>query len=423
MADFGKITKSFVDKLVEPGRYRDSELRGFGIRVSPKMKKVYFVENVLKGERKAVTVTIGKHGTFSPDEAREEARQILAQLAKGINPNQDRRDKAAKSEAARQLQASKKKIVLSGIFEEYLEQRHLKERTAYSYRCDFEKCLSDWLGTPLTDITTDMVKKRHNELSLKHPGQANTVMRILRALFNYSIAIYPELIKSNPVQMLNNLRAWNRLTPRSRIIKDDQLKAWFDSVNSLPDLAARDYLLLLLLTGLRKNEAASLKWSDVDFVNATLTIFETKNGRDHTLPLGDYLLRLLKERAAGKEIKTEIFVFPGAGKNGYRSDMRKQIDEVKKACGVKFTPHDLRRTFTTVAGRLQPEYIVKSLTNHMDKTDVTQTHYFMPEVKNLVEPMQSIEDHILEKAGQSKSESCFTAPNVVSMSGRRKTGS
>lgn len=417
-----KITKSFVNQLDKAGRYRDSELRGFGVRVSAKLTKVYFVENVVKGTRRAVTVTIGKHGVLTPDEARAKAKQILAQMADGIDPNQASREKQVKSEVARKLQASKKKIVLSGIFKEYLEQRKLKQSTIYSYQCDFNKCLSDWLETPLTDITTDMVKKRHSEISAKHPGQANTVMRVLRALFNYSIEVYPELIKSNPVQRLNNLKAWNKLKPRCRVIKDDQLKVWFDSVNSLTDLAARDYLLLLLFTGLRKKEAASLKWSDVDLVNATLTISETKNDRDHTLPLGDYLLGLLKERAAGKETKTDKYVFPGAGENGYRTDMRKPIDEVVKHCGVEFTPHDLRRTFTTVAGRLQPEYIVKSLTNHMDKTDVTQTHYFMPEVKNLVEPMQSIENHLLEKAGQSKSQSYSSAPNVVSMTGRLKTG-
>lgn len=415
-----KITKSFVNQLKTPGRYKDSDLRGFGVRVSEKLTKVYFVENVIKGTRRAVTVTIGKHGVWTPEKARDKAKQILAQMSEGIDPNKVKRENQAKSEATRQLEVNQKRIILKAIFSEYLSERKLKKNTAYSYQCDINKCLSDWLDMPLAEITTDMVQKRHKEISREHAGQANTVMRILRALFNYSMEVYPDLIKSNPVQRLNNLKLWNKLKPRHQIIHDDKIKPWFDSVMALTDPAARDYLLLLLFTGLRKTEAASLKWSDLDMVNKTLTISETKNGRIHILPLGPFLVDVLKKREATKKKKTEKFVFPGPGQDGYRHDMRERFLEVEELSGVEFTPHTLRRTFTSMAGRLLPEYVVKALTNHLDKTDVTQNHYVWVNVEQLRKPMIQIEKHILKAAERLRVSSKKTLKKVVSLEERLK---
>jgi integrase len=54
---------------------------------------------------------------------------------------------------------------------------------------------------------------------------------------------------------------------------------------------------LLILTGLRRSEAAQLQWGDIDLKGRTLTVRDTKNREDHTLPLSDRLLELLKLRA------------------------------------------------------------------------------------------------------------------------------
>ena len=52
-------------------------------------------------------------------------------------------------------------------------------------------------------------------------------------------------------------------------------------------------LLLILFTGLRKNEAAQLKWGNIDFKAKTLTVIDPKNHLDHILPLSDFLYELL----------------------------------------------------------------------------------------------------------------------------------
>jgi integrase len=60
----------------------------------------------------------------------------------------------------------------------------------------------------------------------------------------------------------------------------------------------KDYLMLLLLTGLRRNEAATLRWEDIDFQSKVLRVRAelAKNGNEHRLPLSDYLYEMLHRR-------------------------------------------------------------------------------------------------------------------------------
>jgi integrase len=160
----------------------------------------------------------------------------------------------------------------------------------------------------------------------------------------------------------------------------------------------RDYLVLLLLTGLRREEAASLTWSNVDLKAKTLTVPDTKNREDHTLPLSDYLLTLLKQRSKATESN---YVFPGYGPKGHIVFVGKHKDKAINNAGFKFTLHDLRRTFITVAESIDiPAYAVKRLANHKMTNDVT-AGYIVTDVERLRKPMQKITDYIL-KAGKVK---------------------
>ncbi len=57
-----RLYKGFVEGLTEPGKVRDTEVKGFAVKVTPAGKKVYIVENSVRGGSKKVTVTIGPHG-------------------------------------------------------------------------------------------------------------------------------------------------------------------------------------------------------------------------------------------------------------------------------------------------------------------------------------------------------------------------
>ncbi len=164
------------------------------------------------------------------------------------------------------------------------------------------------------------------------------------------------------------------------------------------------YLILLIFTGLRRQEAATLKWNQIDFKQKTLTIVDTKNHDSHTLPLSDYLYDLLTQR---KNIATTEYVFPSSGAGGYIVEPRKQMEKVIQSSGIPFIIHDLRRTFITIAEGLDiSAYAVKRLANHKMKQDIT-SGYIITDVERLRKPMQQITDYLLKCMGMKKSVDVF----------------
>ena len=103
---------------------------------------------------------------------------------------------------------------------------------------------------------------------------------------------------------------------------------------------------MLVLTGFRKEEAAKLRWADVDLIARSVTIREAKNWEPHTLPLSDYLVDLLHGR---REETAGDYVFPGDGAAGHIVELSRQMKRVTQQ-SESLALHDLRRTFATVAG-------------------------------------------------------------------------
>jgi len=205
----------------------------------------------------------------------------------------------------------------------------------------------------------------------------------------------------NPVTRLTALKAWNREGRRDGRILPNELPDWFQAVLTLKDSGAEfdttasDYLVFLLMTGLRRREASNLKWADVNLKAGFFTVWQTKNHEPHKLPLPGYLLTMLKGRPKHGE-----FVFPGPDLKKPLNDPRLQIEQVRRQAGVTFTLHDLRRTFATTAESLDiSHYALKALLNHSGGRDVTGDHYIRVDVERLRKPMQAICDYFLRVAG------------------------
>jgi len=377
-----KLTKSAIDALPIPAgdkrvMYWDTELKGFGLRVS-RTNKTYYAK------KHNEWVKLGEHGPYTPETARKEALKTLAAINQGVNINQQK------------ALARVKGITLAQALEDYFTSKpQLRDGTRRTYSCLLNTWLPDWMNTPLENRSKADVAKRHLKIA-DECGEvtANNVMRTFRAIYNHAQAISDDSLPPNPVRILGTSRQWFRVDRRQTVIKEHELKSWWTALDSLNNPVARDALMLLILTGCREQEILGLSWDEVDMQAETISIpgERTKNHRTHTLPMSDKIHEILNQRLALKE---NDWVFPGSGKTGHIIDLHRAVEKVSKVSGVAFCIHDLRRTFSTLADQLCTRAEVDRLTNHINPGDMTGGYIIYP-VEELRAPMQRITDRIMK---------------------------
>lgn len=366
--------------------YRDSSLPGFGLRVGSGGTKTFFIEHRIKGRVKRIS--IGRYGHLTPIQARTKAQELLSSIVLGDDPTTKKHAYQADN------------ITLRQALDDYLAARKdLKKYSRDNYRRSLEDGVPDWMDKRLTDITKDMVELQHSEIGKKTPVMANHVMKVLKIIFNHAIAKYEDdsgksVLSVNPVDRLTKSRAWYKVERRKTFLAPHELATWYKATHQIASNAARDYLIFLLFTGLRKMEAASLRWKDISFESLSFTVKDTKNGKPHTLPITDFLADLLKRRAV--ETEGSPWVFPSPITGSYIKNPMASVRQVILITGKPFSLHDLRRTFITIAESLDiPAYALKALLNHHNPNDVT-AEYIISGVDRLRVPMQKISTFLVE---------------------------
>lgn len=380
--------------------YNDTQIRGLQLIVTERGAKSFYFYKRIGG--KPYRDLLGTHPDLTPENARKRAQASAGKAAMGTDLRMEKH--AEKRE----------RITLEDAFSAYkIARPNLKASTLYSYKRFLEAAFETWKKKALIEFTKDKVATKHRELTKKSgPGYADGAMRFLRAIINFAQFQYeaPDgtpLLPDNPVRRISQTRAWNRVKRRTTYVRPEELKPWFEAVLKLKEdpkkreaVTVADWLLLMMLTGLRRGEAQRLRWADVDLKAKTLTVRDTKNHEDHTLPLSDYLFDLLEARKP-KDVDPEPpeYVFASYGRTGYMTDPRELLERIATSSGVKFTPHDLRRTFITVAESLDIRaYALKRLLNHKMTSDVT-AGYIIADVERLRVPMQQVTDFMLRRAG------------------------
>ena len=281
-------------------------------------------------------------------------------------------------------------------FDEFFNRRALAPSSRPNYERTVDLYLGDWAQKPITDISRRMVLDRHKLIGeVNGSYTANNVMRHLRSVYNFTSAAYDDL-PPNPVIILSQARAWNKERRRRSVIPVNGLPAWWQAVHEEGD-SVRDFLIIALMTGMRRSEIARLRWEYIDLDGKILTVPKTKNGDPLELPLSTYLFELLLNRR--DQMPDEDWVFPGEGVTGHLVETKRFYTRVKKASGISFSLHDLRRTFVTVAESMDvPHYALKRLLNHRCDNDVTGGYIIM-DVERLRKPVERVAERILELAG------------------------
>lgn len=129
-------------------------------------------------------------------------------------------------------------------------------------------------------------------------------------------------------------------------------------------------LRLIALTGLRRDEACRLRWAEIDTANSCLHLLSTKTGRSRR-PIGSAALEIL----ASLPRLNKDFLFPSRSGES-PADLKKQLAFLFNAAGLPDArSHDLRRTFATTAEEEgYSTATVRELIGH-SRRGVTERHY------------------------------------------------
>ena len=370
-----KVNKQNILRLLAPEKgyriYWDSDLVGFGVRVTCTDVRSYILQKRVNGiERR---ITIGRYPGVSPEIARKEALKAIGVMAGGVDPVLERRN------------AEISRVTLLNAFERYLEIRPLKASTVEDVKSELNLTFADWHELPMNKISREMVKSRYLERCKRSPARANAAMRYLRAVYNLAISEYRDksdksVISSNPVAVLSESRLWRHVERRKTVLKPADLKLWIPAVKSLgfppernkgsgrlfPKLrngsVHSDIFMFAALTGCRKGEILGLQKDDVDFQRQLMIFRDTKNGATHELPITKTLEVILSRRMSQSPIS---YIFGSMHDRTVPSNFRASYTRIQAQTGLRFTLHDLRRLVATSMERLGiPGYTIKAILNH-----------------------------------------------------------
>ena len=374
--------------------YWDDKQPGFGLRVTASTK-IFIVQSRVSGRNRRVK--IGAVGAISAEKAKEAAQKLIVDMNSGLDPNKQKAAEKAKQKT------------LSDVFSDYIQRKRLRANTKKLYTAGFRLALSDWSKRTLDQISRDDVEKRYDKVCkgwraveadhTRGNGEAlaSQAMRLLGQLYNFEIEVHDREIH-NPVKRLSHVRrGWSKSNQRQTVITDNELPLFYQSVKKLRYEKARDYMLLLLLTGLRQQEACGLELKEVNLDEKYLIIRKerTKNGIAHCLPISGYLYEMLTRRVEQSKKDKSPFIFPGEGKTGHYVEPKMTTAYVSRGLGKNITSHTLRHTFATVSQKLLIHPRLQSkLLNHI-KPDVTQ-RYVHADIDMLREPMERINKHFLD---------------------------
>ena len=330
--------------------YWDRDLPGFGIRVYPSGGKVYIAQ-AREPDRTVRRVTVGRHDVLHADRARRRAALIIARIRAGEDP-------VPLPLAARHNGGP----TVADLAERYLEEHaavRLKPRTQQRVRGMLDNHILPALGRlPLEAVERRDIVEFHRKLSGR-PVTANKCVKVLSHMYRLGAGwgLAPEGF--NPCRSIEKYPE----RTRERFLTDAEfarlgrvLDEAVDS-GSLP-LTAATAIRLLMLTGCRKGEILTLRWTEVDLDAGELHLADSKTG-PRAVQLPPTAVRLLEALPRREGCP---WVFPGNDRDGRYSGsgLDHAWRTVRAAAGLEDVRlHDLRHSCATY---LTMASVINSLT-------------------------------------------------------------
>jgi integrase len=333
-----RLTKSAIDALPTSKSdvvYWDTGCPGFGVKVTPKGRKVFIVLYRTGGAgSKLRKYTIGPYGRVTLHQARIAAQKVFAAKLEGRDPA------AEKREAKRRVVADR----IEDLLESFIAQRLAQNRSAGEIsRLLRREVGKAWAGRSIHEISKRDVVEVISAIEQRGaPIAANKTLKSLKTFLRWCVG--RAVLDQSPAE---GVPLPSKEIARDRVLDDDELAQVI--------LAARKIggpyggiVELLALTGQRREEVARLQWEELDLAQRiwTLPKTRTKNAKAHVVHLSEQSMAVLARAEPGP------FVFSLLGIKPFQefSRAKRRLDQLSGVTGWRL--HDLRRTCVSGMARL-----------------------------------------------------------------------
>lgn len=327
----------------------DRSTPGLSLRVSPGGAKCFSLCYRIAGCNRRLT--IGRYPLVTLAEARKRARDALTQVARGLDP-------ANEKIRVREQYASR---LVPAVLDDFIEH-HAKRKTRNwkeTERILRSEFAAPWRKLPITLITRQAINSLVDDIVRRGtPSAANHAFAEIRKVLNWAVG--QGYLSHSPCL---GMKAPSKVVTRDRVLSDVEVTAVWLAAEKMGWPFGR-VVHLLLLTAQRRDEVSGLRWADLNSEQRLWTqpAMRNKAGRLHVVPLSPLAFETIRSLP---RVHAEL-IFPARGKDrplsGF-SKWKRTLDDLSGVTG--WTLHDLRRTAATgMAGLAVPPHIVELILNH-----------------------------------------------------------
>ena len=338
--------------------YFDVGQRGFLLEVRASGGKTFYQRYTDERGRER-QYKIGPADVLSLDQARRKAKQVVAEALLGADPQQKRRE-------------------LRGIplLKDFVAERYLPHVRGYkSTWITDETVLRIHILPRLGSLALDEIKTEAIATLINlmrddgyATGTMNRVIVILRYMYNLARKWKVPGGQENPAAGLTA----GPDVQRSRFLSEEEAEALVRSIHADENETASRSIMLLLLTGARRNEITHAKWDYIDWNRKTLLVPKSKSGRARVIALNQSAIALLR---ATPRLDGNAYIFPSPVTGRPSASLFFPWDRIRKRAGLEDVRlHDLRHSFASfLVNRGVSLYVVQGLLGHAN-TKYTQRY-------------------------------------------------
>lgn len=438
------MTETLIGRLPPPpdgmSNYElpDTGRRGVpGLRIQRGRKGVTFVfGGSIKqsdGRFKSAEVVLGHWAANGSGMSLKDARSVAAAKKDEFRAGVDPHIKAPEP-TLEQVEANKP-ITLRMAWDIYKaartqakkKKKPLAATTQTEYKRIIEVALKDFSDTPLADLADDPRKliKHFYDVTERTPAEANTQMRVLRAVWNRAHKTMRKKVPPPP-----EIFDMNEVEPREAGFVTDEVKGLWKEIEALESPRARKAAFVFLLTGLREGAVLLMQGVHIDHDEKTLLVPWTK-AKTLRLPLSEVAYSLLVATTPENvALPDNPYFFPSTrgprrrkGKRAIEGDIHRHLDKLdysgmtppaayvrQRGEDASVHPHVFRHTYRTLATSAHvSEIAIRLLMGHSLRGDVS-FDYLTADLAWLRKAQEQISAYILEAAGVG--EDFRFAPNA-----------